>query len=171
MLAVVHPPLAHVLSGGGPLNVVLLLLGLCVGLVGIGVRNRRPTAAGWGRMLTVVGVALFGLGLVVDASPSSTASNAIVDIVEPRPGQEVPAGRSVEVVVELENAAIALSPSDTSGGHLHLYVDGQLQQMPYSLDARVTLDQGRHELRVEYVDFRHVSFSPEVTTTVEVTAT
>jgi hypothetical protein len=171
MLAAVDPPLAHVLSGGGPLNVVLLLLGLCVGLVGIGIRDRRPTAAAWGRMLAAVGVVLFGLGLVLDASPGPTASNAIVNIAEPQAGQEVPSGQPVEVVVELENAAIALSPSDTSGGHLHLYVDGQLQQMPYSLDARIRLNRGRHEIRVEYVDFRHVSFSPEVSTTIEVTAT
>jgi hypothetical protein len=33
--------------------------------------------------------------------------------------------------------------------------------MPHSLDARIRLDPGRHEIRVEYVDFRHVSFSPE----------
>jgi hypothetical protein len=122
-------------------------------------------------MLAVVGVVLFGLGLVVDACPGPTASNAIVNIAEPQAGQEVPSGQPVEVVVELENAAIALSPSDTSGGHLHLYVDGQLQQMPYSLDARIRLNRGRHEIRVEYVDFRHVSFSPEVSTTIEVTAT
>jgi hypothetical protein len=159
MLAAAHPPIAHVLSGGGPLNVVLLVLGLCVGLVGIGVRNRRPTATGWGRMLTVVGVALFGLGLVVDAGPGPTASNAIVNVVQPRGRSRGPwrsAGRGGCRAGERGDRA---STSDTSGGHLHLYVDGQLQQMPYSLDARIRLDPGRHEIRVEYV--RHVSFSPD----------
>ena len=56
-------------------------------------------------------------------------------------------------------------------GHLHLYVDGKLQQMPYSTRTEVTLPPGPHELRVEYVDSRHVSFNPEVSWTVYVTAT
>ncbi len=165
------PILAHVLSGGGPLNVVLLLLGACLALAGVRLRERKQSAGTLGRVLTVLGIALFGLGLVVDASPGPTASNAAVRIVRPRSGDEVPAGQPVEVEVQLENGTIALSPSDTNGGHLHLYVDGKLQQMPYSTDARITLDPGTHEIRVEYVDFRHLSFSPEVGTTIEVTAT
>ena len=119
----------------------------------------------------VLGIALFGLGLVVDASPGPTSSNASVRIITPGSGDEVRAGQPVDVEVELDNATIALSPSDTSGGHLHLYVDGQLRQMPYSTDARITLDPGPHEIRVEFVDFRHLSFSPEVATTIAVTAT
>jgi hypothetical protein len=165
-----HPVLGHVLSGGGPLNVMLMLLGGVIVVTGMRLRDRNPGAAAWGRGVTVIGIALFGLGLVVDAGPGPSASNASVVIVEPSAGEEVPAGRPVEIVVDLRNASIALSPSDPNGGHLHLYVDGQLQQMPYSTDARVTLQPGSHELRVEYVDFRHVSFSPEISTTIEVEA-
>lgn len=165
------PILAHVLSGGGPLNVVLLLLGACLALAGVRLRERNESAGTLGRVLTVLGIALFGLGLVVDASPGPTGSSAAVRIVQPRSGDEVPAGQPVDVEVQLKNGTIALSPSDTNGGHLHLYVDGRPQQMPYSTDARITLDPGTHEIRVEYVDFRHVSFSPEVATTIEVSAT
>jgi hypothetical protein len=42
--------------------------------------------------------------------------------------------------------------------------------MPYSTRTEVTLPPGPHELRVEYVDSRHVSFNPEVSWTVYVTA-
>jgi hypothetical protein len=59
---------------------------------------------------------------------------------------------------------------DTEGGHLHLYVDRKLQQMPYSNEATVTVEAGRHELTVEYVDARHVSYNPPIDDTVVVTA-
>jgi hypothetical protein len=166
----VDPLFAHLLSGGGPLNVVLLLLGACVAFAGVRLRAWKPRAASWGRVLTVLGIAVFGLGLVIDASPGPTASNATVRILQPSPGEEVPAGRPFDVAVELENGEIALSPNDTSGGHLHLYVDGQLQQMPHSTEAHITLEPGVHEIRVEYVDHEHLSFAPEVATTIEVTA-
>jgi hypothetical protein len=97
---------------------------------------------------------------LIDAGPSPTASNATVRIVEPTRGAEVFSDRPVEVAVQLTNGSIARSPSDPSGGHLHLYEDGRLQQMPYSTEAEVTLTPGAHELRVEYVDSQHVSFSP-----------
>ena len=118
----------------------------------------------------VLGIAAFGLGLVIDASPDPTASNATVQILQPSPGEEVPAGRPIDVAVELTNGSLALSPNDTSGGHLHLSVDGQLQQMPYTTEAQITLQPGVHQIRVEYVDYQHLSFSPEVTTTIDVTA-
>jgi hypothetical protein len=153
------------------LNVVLLAVGACVALGGMALRNRKPAAAAWGKGLAVLGVVLLGLGLVIDASPGPTASDATVRIIEPSPGTEVAAGQPTEVAVELRNGTIALSPSDASGGHLHLYVDGQLQQMPYSTETKVTLEPGRHELRVEYVNAQHLSFSPEVATRIEVTAT
>jgi hypothetical protein len=42
--------------------------------------------------------------------------------------------------------------------------------MPYSTEAEIILDPGTHEIRVEYVDFRHVSYAPEVSATIQVTA-
>ncbi len=169
-MAVAQPMIAHVLNGGGPLNVALLLLGACFAYGGVRLRERKPNAMTVGRVITYSGIALIGLGLVIDSSPRPTASNATVRIVQPRDGEEVPAGQPIAVAVDLKGASIALSPNDTSGGHLHLYVDGQLQQMPYSTEAQITLDPGTHDIRVEYVDFRHLSFSPEVATVIEVTA-
>ena len=165
------PVLGHAFSGGGPLNLVLLLLGAGVAYAGVRLRGRRPRAATWAKGLTVLGVALVAAGLVIDASPGPASSNATVRIVRPAAGAEVPAGEPVQVVVEVANGALALSADDTGGGHLHLSVDGLVQQMPYSTQAEVTLEPGAHELTVEYVDARHLSFQPEVVTSIEVTAT
>jgi uncharacterized protein (DUF58 family) len=166
----VHPPLAHVLSGGGPLNVVLLLSGALAAVAGVQLRERKPSAASLGRVLTVVGIVAFGLGLVIDAGPAPTASDATVRIVLPSPGSEVPADRPIDLAVDLENGSLALSEDDTNGGHLHLFVDGQVRRMPYSTEAEITLTPGPHEIRVEFVDYRHRSFRPEVSTTIRVTA-
>lgn len=164
------PVLGHAFSGGGPLNVVLLLLGAFVAYAGVRLRRRKPGMATWAKGLTVFGIALVGVGLVIEASPGPTGSDATVRILRPAAGAEVPAGEPVDVVVEVTSGALALSPDDTNGGHLHLSVDGLIQQMPYSTQAQVTLVPGVHELRVEYVDARHLSFEPEITTTIEVRA-
>jgi hypothetical protein len=165
-----HPELAHVLSGGGPLNVVLLLAGGLTAVAGVRLRERRPSAASAGKLLTVIGIAAFGLGLVIDAGPAPTASNATVRIIRPSAGAVVPTDRPVDVEVDVENGSLALTANDTSGGHLHLFVDGQVRQMPYTTEAEITLTPGTHEIRIEYVDYRHLSFTPEVSTTIEVTA-
>ncbi len=117
----------------------------------------------------VLGIALLGLGLVVDANPRPTGSNAVLNIVEPTPLAEVPADRPITVVVEVTNLPIALSPSD-QGGHLHLYVDDQLQEMRYSTRAEVTLAPGTHQIRVEYVGARHEPLSQPLTTGIQVEA-
>lgn len=71
--------------------------------------------------------------------------------------------------VDLGGADIASSPDD-DGGHLHLYVDGELQQMPYSTTMQVRLKPGAHEIEVEYVDEEHVSYDPPFTARVSVRA-
>jgi hypothetical protein len=167
----VEPILAHVLSGGGPLNVVLLLAGAALAVGGIRLKDRRPAAATWGRVLLWSGIALFALGLILDAGPAPTSSRAAVRFVEPTDGAEVPADAPVPVVVEVRNGVLALSADDANGGHLHLFVDGQVRRMPYANRTEITLTPGGHELTVEYVDARHASFSPRVSATIRVTAT
>lgn len=164
------PVLGHAFGGGGPLNLVLLLLGAGIAYAGIRLRKRQPRMTAWAKPLTVLGIALVAAGLVIDASPPPTASNAAVRIVRPAGGSEVPAGEPVDVVVEVTGGVLALSPDDTDGGHLHLSVDGLVQQMPYATQAQVTLEPGVHELTVEYVDARHLSFQPRIATSIEVRA-
>ncbi len=117
------------------------------------------------------GVVVLALGFIIRPSPGGEASgDAVVSIVEPSNGERVNAGQPVIVRVALQNGSIATSPTDQTGGHLHLYLDGKLQQMPYSMDTQIELPAGTHQLRVEYVDHEHLSFDPPVETTIAVTA-
>lgn len=56
-------------------------------------------------------------------------------------------------------------------GYLPLYLDGDLWRMPYSTTAKITLTPGVHDLKVESVDPRHVSYDPPIAAAVEVEAT
>ncbi|HEX2240145.1 MAG TPA: DUF4399 domain-containing protein [Actinomycetota bacterium] len=162
---------AHVVgpSGGVELELLLIAVALLVAAFLIKRTDEQPSRVPV--VLLVLGVGL-GIGSVAWprlGQPPSTTS-AVVTIVSPTDGATVPAGRPVDVTVELANAPLARSATSQAGGHLHLYVDGQLQQMPYSLTAEIELEPGSHELTVEYVDAQHVSFDPPVQTTVSVTA-
>jgi hypothetical protein len=72
----------------------------------------------------------------------------------------------VKIQIALEGASIARSVSDRGKGHLHIHVDGTLQQMSYSTSTEVTLPPGNHELMVEYVDPQHASYDPPIQTAV-----
>jgi hypothetical protein len=117
------------------------------------------------------GVIVLALGFLIRPGAGGEASSeAVVSIVEPSNGERVDAGKPVTVRVALQNGSIAMSPTDEIGGHLHLYLDDKLQQMPYSMEAKIELPAGAHQLRVEFVDHRHVSFDPPVDTTITLTA-
>jgi hypothetical protein len=157
-------------DGSGQLNGTLVLGGAVLAGIGImlwalkkGGRWAAPIAA-------AAGVIVLSLGFIVPSVGGGANSAAVVSIVQPSNGAQVPAGSPVLLRVALQNGSIATSATDQSGGHLHLYVDGQLQQMPYSNQALVNLQPGPHNLRVEYVDNRHVSFDPPIAATVTVTA-
>jgi hypothetical protein len=155
-------------GGSGQLNPRLVIAGAI--LVGIGTllwaikKGGRWAAPG----VAAVGVIVLSLGFIVP--PDAGGSDAVVSIVEPSNGQQVVAGAPLTLRVAVQNGTIATSPTDRSGGHLHLYVNGALQQMPYSSVTQLRLGPGQNNLRVEYVDNRHVSFDPAITATVTVTA-
>jgi len=65
---------------------------------------------------------------------------------------------------------LAMGPADRSGGHLHLFVDGEVQPMTYADRSELTVVPGRHRITVEYVDSRHRSYEPPVEETVVVVA-
>jgi hypothetical protein len=73
---------------------------------------------------------------------------------------------SVDVKVQLENATIV--PVTTTNitpdqGHLHLYLDDQIESMNFSTSAKLTAVQpGLHVLRVEFVASDHLPFDPRV---------
>ena len=147
-----------------------LLIGAGIAFVAaFALRALKPELGGLAWVAFGAGVALAAAAFVLPAVVG-TDSDVTVSIVAPRDGAVVPAGRPLEIEADLVGADVATSATDTSGGHLHLYVDGKLRSMPYSTTAEVELDPGRHELTVEFVDLEHISFDPPVTATVEVEA-
>jgi hypothetical protein len=164
----VAPIVSHIAGPEGPNVPVMIAGGVLVGVAVILSATWKRGAA-IGRWVLAAGLVLVVLGAVLEPF-GSRAPDVTLSIVRPQPGERVPAGTPVEVEVALTGGEIATSPADHEGGHLHLYVDEQLQQMPYSKVAEVELDSGPHTLRVEYVDHQHGSFDPEIDATIEVTA-
>ena len=74
------------------------------------------------------------------------------------------------VEADVEGAELASSMTDTSAGHLHVYVDGKVVSMPISTTSTVVLKPGPQEIEVECVDPNHASLDPPVIDSVEVTA-
>ncbi len=151
-------------------NMTLLYLGIAGIAAGLALRgSARWRWLPWGVLALAGGLVAAALILPRTATPSETTM-AVLEIRRPRDGAEVPAGEPFTVAVDLQNAPLARSFESEAGGHLHLYVDGALQQMPYSMRAEVTLEPGEHEIAVEYVDHQHVSYEPPVREAVEVVA-
>jgi hypothetical protein len=148
-------------------NTTLLVVGALLLLVGVGSLRGSRALAGAALALGVVATAAAFIAPRL-ASPD-VPEDVGLSIVSPSDGKTVPAQKQVNVQVALENADIATSPDD-SGGHLHLFVDGELVQMPYATTMQVRLPPGSHEITVEYVDEKHVSYDPPFRTSVEVRA-
>ena len=158
-------PVAHAFQGAA--SVPLLLSAAIALLLGVALWFGIPRTK-WPAIVAVVAA----IGLVGGAyvAPDRTATDASITIVEPRDGAMVPPREPVTLRVAVRGARIATSFQDTEGMHLHLFVDGKLQQMPYSQQAELRLEPGHHQIQVELVDSRHVSFDPEIRTSIEVTA-
>ena len=165
------PALAHTIGGSGGVEIELLVVGAGVIAFGFGLRSSGSARRWMPYAVMALGAVTLGASLVVPRlTRDAGQSFAEVSIVRPEPGARVAAGRPVPIEVEVANAPVADSPSSRSGGHLHLFVDGRLEQMPYGTDLEVELAPGTHEITVEYVDFEHVSFEPRVEASVQVTA-
>jgi hypothetical protein len=173
-----HP--GHAAANGNVWPVVLLVVAAALLAGGLAVLVRRGVKpAAWALLGVGVGIGL--LGFAVDGGEGDGGDAEIsalqidpsaveLSIVEPAPGATVPAGEPITVQVAIEGGSLATSAEDTTGGHLHLAVDGSLVQMQYADQAEVTLEPGRHTLTVEYVDNLHVRFEPAVEQTIEVRA-
>lgn len=158
-------------NGGDQLNVTLVIAGAVLTGIGIVLWALKKGGRWAAPAVAAAGVIVLSLGFIAPSLGGDGAgSDAVVSIVEPANGARVDAASPVTVRVALQNGSIATSPTDTEGGHLHLYVDGQLQQMPYSTEAQIQVTPGPHQLRVEFVDSRHVPFDPPVDTTITLTA-
>ena len=147
---------------------IALLIAAGVAFVGAFVfRSIKPDKIGPPWALFIAGAILVVLGLLVPRLGGGT--DAEVGFASLRDGATVPANEPFDIEIDLEGGELATSNS-SSGGHLHIYVDGSVVSMPSTTTAEVTLEPGEHELRVEYVDFQHASFDPPVQETISVTA-
>lgn len=162
--------LAHAASsggggGGGP-NLLLMLAGLAAVAAGLGLRARPrvPQPAAWALLVAGVVVAVLGMVATTDQRPDVTLT-----LLSPDGGASVRADQPVRVAVDVKGGTVARSPT-APGGHLHLSVDGALEQMPYGTTAEVRFPRGTHTLRVEYVDDEHTSYDPPIAVEVRVHA-
>jgi hypothetical protein len=162
--------LAHQAGGGGGGDWLLPLLLVGAALVAAGLSRRsKPGVPRW----TAGGLVVLGVATVIGGvllTNRDRGSDVHLTIVEPAFNATVPADQPVKVRVAVEGGDLATGPKDRTGGHLHLSVDGKLQQMPYGTEMDVTLARGRHAISVEYVDNRHASFRPPVVQAIEVIA-
>ena len=162
--------IAHVgHGGGGALPTLLLLAGMGAIAWAARLQGARPERRRW--LPFAVGAlglaAIAGSFLVPDGGDRPDAT---LTWVRPAPGSVVPADADVEVEVVVAGAPVAATPTAKDGGHLHLYVDGRLQAMPYGTTAVVRLPAGAHRLRAEFVDERHVPYKPPIEVEADVTA-
>ena len=165
------PAFAHTIGGSGGAEIEILILGIATVVFGLSLRSSQMARAWVPWAVLGLGVVLVTASFVVPRiTRNAGRSFARLEIAQPTDGAEVPANERVPVKVEVGNAPVAATPTSTSGGHLHLFVDGKLEQMPYGTHTEVRLDPGTHKVTVEYVSVDHLSFSPRVTKSVTVTA-
>ena len=97
-------------------------------------------------------------------STARPASTAVLDIVSPAAGATV-TGSELKVEVSLQGAHVLGSTTTKlrpDEGHVHLSLDGQLQQMSYGLEQTVPVTPGNHVLQAEFVAGDHAPFFPRV---------
>ena len=145
---------------------LLIVAGLAF-IAAFALRATKPDKAAFAWIAFAVGTVLAVAAVV---APRLATDDVKLEIVAPAEGATVAAGEAFEVEVEVEGAEIATSATDLTAGHIHVFVDGELDQMPSSSVAEVSLKPGTHEITVEYVDPEHLALDPPVRATVEVTA-
>ena len=94
--------------------------------------------------------------------PSSTGT---LSILEPTPGTVV-SGDTIHVKVKVEGARILDDPGIVAvkpdEGHIHVALDGKVQNMLYDDETDVAVTPGRHLLEAEFVAGDHNRFDPAV---------
>ncbi|HEX3607808.1 MAG TPA: hypothetical protein VH134_17940 [Candidatus Dormibacteraeota bacterium] len=121
---------------------------------------------------SVVGCAGCGSTPPATSSPTPTAtpsgprpaSPAQISITSPVNGSTV-TGTMIHVVVDLKNATVVQATSSNikpTEGHVHLYIDGNLQYMAYTLSQDFPVHPGTYTIKAEFVASDHFPFSPRV---------
>lgn len=162
-------PLAHSITPGGPDLELTIFAGalLILSVVFFLTKSAKPAVS----VVLLLGALGLGAGAFALAdSPSSTLAS--VAIASPGSGKVVAAGKPVRLRVAVEGGKVAAQTSSRNqdAGHLHVFVDDRLVAMPSSVTPKVRLEPGRHSVTVEYVDYRHASFSPKVVAQIDLRA-
>ena len=104
--------------------------------------------------------------------PSTTAR---LTIVSPGPGAIYRGNPAVvPIMLRLTGGRIVAFTSSRlvpNEGHVHVYLDGGLVSMAYSLEQPLDVFPGRHVLTAEFVAVDHTPFSPRVVASVRFTVT
>jgi hypothetical protein len=159
---------------------VLLFLGAFVfgwvGLLRLQGRAFPRVSRRMGWVAAGVSVACVVLALVLppiirpDRNASRPASDARVRFVSPAVGAVYrgdPAAIPVRLILVGGRIVARTSTKLTRDeGHIHLYLDGALVSMSYSLQAQLHVVPGPHRLTAEFVALDHAPFAPRVVTSV-----
>lgn len=160
---------AHTGAAGGP-NTEILLLGAGMIVLAAIFFFQKTASRRASLVLLVVGAVAVTGAFTVARPTGDDHVDATVAIASPADGATVDASRPVPLEIELEGAQLASETTDEDGGHLHVYVDGDVVDMPPTLDVEVELTPGEHEVAVEFVDSEHLPLDPPATDSVTVTA-
>jgi hypothetical protein len=170
------PAFAHTVGGdsGVSFEIELMILGALLVAGALAYRARASGNAIVSGVLLGLGAALVAASFITpgtgDGNTPPPVSAAVVRVVRPNEGATVPARVPVTIEARVSGGDLASDPSSTEGGHLHVFVDGALQEMLYSASTEVTLSRGRHTIIVEYTDSQHRSFDPPIFDSVKVSA-
>jgi hypothetical protein len=128
------------------------------------VRSRRLVGA----LALVVALAAGCNGESGGGTPTSAprpGSTGTLSILEPTPGTVV-SGGTIHVKVKVDGARILADPGIVAvrpdEGHIHVSLDGKVQNMLYDDETDVAVTPGRHLLEVEFVAGDHIRFVPAV---------
>lgn len=163
------PTLAHTATSSGP-NTEILLLGAGMIVLAAVFFFQKSASRQASMILAVLGAAaVTGAFTLAKDSGGDDHVDAAIAIASPEDGATVEAG-AIPVEIDLTGAELAGESSSEDAGHVHVYVDGEVVDMPSSLDVEVDLEAGEHELEVEFVDADHAALDPPVADSVTITA-
>jgi hypothetical protein len=151
--------LAHTIGSGGP-EIEFLILAAASVITGVILFVKKSAPRSAPVVLMLVGIGLVFGAFTINRAPSAGPTR--VTIVDPTPGDKVPADKQITLRVAVNN--------QPTGSHLHVFVDGALEQMPRGLSPKIKLPRGVHEVTVELTAANHQSFDPRVTDTIELIA-
>ena len=161
--------LAHSGSTGG-IHFELLSISVAVLVLAVVLLFNKNFKTSGSVVMGLIAVAM-GVGAFSSVG-GADVSGVRMSIVSPADGANVDADELVDVDVSLRGATVD-SSSPAAGdvvGHLHVFVDDQLVQMPTDASTDLTLKPGDHTVAVEFVGDDHRSFEPKVLERIEVTA-